>query len=142
MRFIAKILDGFVIQQAIHRLGIRFLIRLVHLPAKTQAPIGENQREGDIGDDGAKHGEREGSREHPPKNDRDEQNFDNGRNDVEQQEIERCRDAAHAPFNHTGKPACRAVHMKAHGKRVQMAKHVQGHAAPGARLHLGKHGIA
>ena len=84
MRFIAEILDGFVIQQAIHRLGIRFLIRLVHLPAKAQAPIGENQREGDIGDDGAKHGERERSREHPPKNDRDKQNLDNGRNDVEQ----------------------------------------------------------
>ena len=54
MRFIAEVLDGFIVQQTVDRLGIGFAIRLVHLTAKFDPPFGHGNRVVNIADNGHK----------------------------------------------------------------------------------------
>ncbi len=76
MRLVAEVLHRLVVQQAVDGLGVGVLVGRVHLPPEAQAPVGEEQGEGDVDADGGERDRGEGQVEHPPEDRRHQQDLD------------------------------------------------------------------
>ena len=119
---VAEILDGLVVEQAVDRPRVRFLVGLVHAPAVFQAPLGDDHRVGHESHDGAERHQREPEIEQGPQDDADHRQFEQRRQDVEQREAEQEIDRLGAAFDRPRQPAGLAVEMEAEREPVQVAE--------------------
>ncbi len=141
MPFIAKIFDGFIIQQAIDGLGIGDGIAFIHLAAILQAPFRHQQRVGDIADNCHKGDKRIAEIKQSPKNATDHADFQQRRNDVEQHERQNEFDALGPSFYHPRQPAGLTFQMKTQAQAMQMFKCLQRDCANGILRDTGKQGF-
>ena len=112
--FCVEIFHRFIIEQTVDRLCDGLRIQLVHFLAQFVAPVGDDGGVGDVADH---HDQRR--RNHAPTKFNleicgDENELQQGRRDVEQQEIKHDIDALRPAFDNLRNRTCSAVHMKAH----------------------------
>jgi hypothetical protein len=139
---LSVIFDGFVVEQAVHRLGLGLGIHLVHGAAEFYPPVGKRQREIHV----QRH-RRERQRgiapvEQRPQKDRDQQQLEDGRDDIEHGQPQHALDAFGAAIHRAGKSTGLAVEMEAQRQTVQVPEGLERHDAHGALLHAGKHRVA
>ena len=139
---VAEVLDGLVVEQAVDRLGVGVAVGFVHLAAVLDPPFGDRERPVDVTADG-----REGDRgEHravePPQDAAHQQHLEQGRQHVEQHEVQQELDAAHAALDGAAHPAGLAVQVEPERQAVQMAEGGERHGAHGALAHFGEHRVA
>ena len=138
MRLVAEILHRLEVQQAVHRAGVGFLVRLVHRAAEADAPFGEHQRPGDVDADRHQDHRGEAEVEHPPQDQGDQQDLEDRGHDVEQQEVQHEGHAPRAAFDHPRQPARLPVQVEAQRQAMQMREDAERDAPHGAALHLGE----
>ena len=140
--FVVEVFDGFVVQQAVDRFGIRVLIGLVHFAAVLDAPAGDREGEPDIGrnhrdgDDGYRDIELQ---DHL---DAEQQKLQQRGENAEDGEGEQRVDTLGAALDHARKAAGLALEMEAQRKRVDMGKGRDADFAHRVILHAGKNTVA
>ena len=142
MLLIAEILDRFVVDQAVERLGGGIIVGVVHGPAIAAAAAGKNGGEADIDDDRQAGDDRIAPVEHVPDDGGDHHQFQRRRHDVEDREAQHRLHAQHAAVDDPRQAAGLAVEMKAQADRMQMAEGAQRQQPNGALLHRGEQGVA
>ena len=142
MRFVAEILDGLKVQEAIDCLRLSIRIRVVHGAPEPHAPVGENERERDVGADSQEGDGRKAPVEHAPKDGGDQQHLQQGRHDVEHRQPQHALDPAGAAFDRAGQPARLPVQVEAERQAMQVLERLQRDLAHRRLLNGCKHRIA
>ncbi len=142
MILIGEIFDGLVIEQAVDRLGVGFAVALVHLAAILQPPIGDDEGEDDIGDDGAEGHRGEGPFVQSPEDRADEHDLEHRRHEAEEEIVEQEFGAADAALDRARQAAGLALQMEAQRQLVEMAEGRERESAHRALPDLGEDRIA
>ena len=123
-------------------MGVGGAVGLVHAPAEFDAPLGEQQGEGDVGADGDQGDQGVPDVVEHPQDGADHQDLQQRRQNVEQHERKQELDAPGAALDGAAEAAGLAVEMKAQRQPVQLVEHVQGHGADRALGDLGEYEVA
>jgi hypothetical protein len=139
--FVAEILDRLVVEQAVHCLGLRLAVRLVHYAAEAHAPVREDQRKAHIGGDRDEGDEREAPIEHRPQNAGHHQHLEDRGHDVEHGEAQHRLDPGGPALQRARQPAGLTVQMKAQGELVQVNECLEADLADRALLDCREHRV-
>ena len=142
MLLVAEILHRFVVDQRVDRARVRPRILLVHLPAILGAPLGDRDRVADVADQRHRRNQREPDLVLHEQDARDQGDFHQGGEDIVDGVAEQVGNRAAAAFDVARYPAGLPRQVEAQRKRVQVAEHLQGHAAHRAVLHLCEYELA
>ena len=142
MLLIGEIFDRLVVEQAIDRLGIGFAVAFVHLAAVLQAPVGDKEGEGHIGDDGAEGHRREGPLVEPPQDAADQRDLEHRRHEAEKEIVEQEFGAADAALDRARQAAGLALEMEAQRQQMQVLEGRERESAHRALADLGEDRIA
>ena len=142
VRFVAEILDGFVVEQAVDRLGVGLAVPFVHAPAVFQPPFGDGKGEGDVGGDGDEGHRRVGDPVERPEDAADHGDLDQGRQHVEQHEGEQEFDPLGSALDGPAQAAGAALDVEAEREPVEVVEDPEGDGADGALGDLGEDRVA
>jgi hypothetical protein len=141
MNLVVEVLHGLVVQQAVDRLGVRLLVRLVHEAAVLDAPLRHGQRVGHVAGDGDEGDQREPDIVQAPENAADQRDLQQRRQHVEQHEEQEELDAFGAALDHARQSAGLPLQMEAQRQAVQMLEGLQRDAADRPLRHLGEDAV-
>ena len=138
----AEIFDGFVVQQRIDRLGIRFGIGVVHLAANLDPPFGR--------DVGVVHVDHHGDhgRQHiapvelPQQHAHDQRDLDDGRHQLQDHHAHDDLDAEAAALQHPGQAAGLALQVKAQRQLMHVNEGAIGEFSDRMHRDLGEDAVA
>ena len=119
----AEIFDGLVVQQAVDGAADGAVVDLVHLALQLGAPVSDPAGEGDIDGDDRQCRRHHAGPELEVEDDADRRQLDQGRGDVEQQEIEHHVDALGAALDDFGQAAGAPLEVKAQRQSVDVAEY-------------------
>ena len=136
VRFRVEIFDRFVVQQAVHGARCGVLVAGHHFAAQVGAPIGDALGVDNVRRNHRQRGHHQFPAETPPEQDADGGEFDHGREDIEQQEIEHGVDALGAAFDQAGERAGAAFEVETQRKPVDVAEHIETEVARGFLANL------
>ena len=141
-RLVAEVLDRLVVEQAVDRARVRLRVELVHLPPEAGAPVGDEDRRGDVERE-RRHRDRD---ERPVVADdedhRDQADLHQRGQDREQREADQRRDAALAALDVPGQSARLPREMEAQRQRMEVAEHLERDRAHRALRDLGEQELA
>ena len=135
---VAEVLDGLVVEQAVDRARVGLRVELVHLPAEPGAPVGDEDRRGDVERERGQRDRDEGPVIARDQDRRHEPDLDQRRQDGEEREADQRRDPALAALDVPGEAAGLAREVEAQRQRVQVAEGLQRDRAHRALRHLGE----
>src|SRR5699024_7476186 len=116
---------GFIVQQTVYRPGIGLVIPGVGLTHKPGAPFGNNNGKYDIHHDSENNGKDIAGAERDQQNACYHQDFQQGRNNVEQGKAQQEADTGSATFDVPGQPAGFPVQVEGQLTVMQMAEYPQ-----------------
>ena len=122
MLFVAEVLDGLEVEQAVDSLGVGLGVGRVHVAADVDAPFGGGIGEADIGDDGDEDHHRIKPAIGPGEDAGDERDFEDGRQGVEQREAQHRVDAHGAARHDARQAAGAAFQVELERQRMQVAE--------------------
>ena len=138
---ITKVLDRLVVQKTVYRAGIGAVVELVALAHKAVAPLGTPDREGAVKHHRAQYRQRIHGAEIGQQNDRNQADFQQRGNDIENHEAQQKADATGAALDIPGQPTRAPRQVKAQIQAVQMLEYPQRDPPHGALGHTGKYRI-
>ena len=141
MRFVAEVLDGFVIEQTVQRLAGGIVVALIQRAAIAAAPPGQRAGEADIDQHREKRDDGIAPTEHAPDDRGDQQQFHRRGDHVEHGEAQHRLHARHASVDDARQPAGLPVEVKPQADPVQMLIGLQGHHPHRALRDRGEQGV-
>ena len=139
---VAEVLDGFVVQQRIDRMRVRFGVGRVRRAVVAQAPFGDRKREGDIDDERRQRDRGEAPVVVHDQDAADDRDFEQRRQDRVDRPVEQVGRRRHAALDVARDAAGAAIEVEAQRQRVQMLEHAQRDLARRARHHAREHDLA
>ncbi len=140
--FIAEVLDGLVVQQAVDGLAAGLGVQRIHGDPVLHAPFRDFHGEHDIDNHRGDGDEREPDVIAEQQDAGDHENFHQRGQQVEHHVVEQRTDAARAPLDVARQATRLAFQVKAQGEFVQMLQCLERHAAGCAVAHPGKYRVA
>ena len=139
---VVEVLDRLVVDEPVDGLGIGLGIKPVHLVTEMHAPVGDAQREGDVGEHRGKSDDRERHRIAMQQDGGHQQELGCRRHDVEHQVVENGADALRTAFQITRDGSGVALQMETQRQPVEVLQHLVGEAAHGVIAHAREQRIA
>ena len=139
---VVEVLDGLVVQQRVHRLGVGGGIELVGLAAELRAPLGHRDREDDVQHQRRQRDPGEPGVELHGQDGQHQRHLDQRRHDAVERIRDQRLDAAHAALDVARHAAGLALQVEAQRQRMQVPEGLQRDAARRALRGLGEHQLA
>ena len=136
--FVIEVLDGLVVEQAVHRPGIGLVVAGIGFAHVFRAPLGNLDGKHHVHHHRHQNRQHIAHVEHYEENAGHQQDFQEGGYNIEEGKAQQKADAVGAPFNVPGQSAGFPVQMKGQLPVVQMFENPQRHASHGSLCHSRK----
>ena len=140
--FVAEVLDGLEIDEAVEGLGIGLGIQLVHGVTPMHAPVGDFEREQHVHGHGAEDDDGEVPVEGGDQQDGDKTEFHRHRQDLKDHVVEQRGDRLGPPLQVTGNAAGASFQVVAQGEIMQVGQSADGNPPHGPVTHPCEQGVA